>query len=310
MDGGFLNDVAVSNIYGRITEDVLAIPAKSRQFSPLVPGSVSLDEQEPASLDTITVLAPAATVERRAVLALALRALRPGAPYTMLAPKDKGGSRLGADLRAFGCGFDEVGRRHHRVCTGIRPAALTGIEEAIAMGASRWIEAIGAWSRPGVFSWDRLDPGSALLTHHLPGLAGRGADLGCGIGVLARAVLASPKVSEITLIDVDRRAVEATRRNVEDPRAVFRWGDVRRDGAGLTGLDFVVMNPPFHDGGTEDRSLGQGFIERAAQALRPGGRCWLTANRHLPYEGVLKPLFRTVQPVADAAGYKVISAQK
>ena len=33
-------------------------------------------------------------------------------------------------------------------------------------------------------------------------------------------------------------------------------------------LDWVIMNPPFHDGGTEDKQLGQAFIRRAADVLR------------------------------------------
>ena len=58
------------------------------------------------------------------------------------------------------------------------------------------------------------------------------------------------------------------------------------------------MNPPFHDGGTEDQALGQAFIRRAAEALRPGGTLWLVANRHLPYEATLSAAFKTV----DAEG--------
>ena len=78
----------------------------------------------------------------------------------------------------------------------------------------------------------------------------------------------------------------------------------------MTGLDFVVMNPPFHDSGIEDKALGQTFIQRAAAQLRSGGSCWLTANRHLPYEAILKPLFRRVTLVAEADGYKIYQAQK
>ncbi|WP_163545134.1 methyltransferase, partial [Klebsiella pneumoniae] len=62
----------------------------------------------------------------------------------------------------------------------------------------------------------------------------------------------------------------------------------------LKALDFVVMNPPFHDGGAEDKALGQAFVRRAADLLKPRGTCWLVANRHLPYEAVLAPLFKTV----------------
>src|SRR5690606_15710103 len=105
------------------------------------------------------------------------------------------------------------------------------------------------------------------------------ADLGCGLGVLAHAVLRSPAVTALTLVDLDRRAVEAARRNVRDPRALVVQADVRTLAA-PTNLDFVVMNPPFHDAGAEDRALGQGFIATAARLLRPGGTCWLVANRH------------------------------
>ena len=69
-------------------------------------------------------------------------------------------------------------------------------------------------------------------------------------------------VAGLALVDIDRRAVEAARRNVLDPRATFHWEDARR-APPLEGLDFVVMNPPFHDSGHESKALGQAFIRRA-----------------------------------------------
>jgi 16S rRNA (guanine1207-N2)-methyltransferase len=70
------------------------------------------------------------------------------------------------------------------------------------------------------------------------------------------------------------------------------------------------MNPPFHDGGREDQSLGVTFIQKAAAALRKGGVCWLVANRHLPYEAELEPLFATVTLKGQTGGYKVYEARK
>ncbi|NEX94682.1 class I SAM-dependent methyltransferase, partial [Caulobacter sp. 17J65-9] len=261
------------------------------------------------SLDAATLLAPPGTAERRYALAHALRALKPGGRLTALAPKDKGGSRLGKELAAFGCQVNETGKRHHRICVCERPAEPTGVAEAIAAGAPRFVERLGLWSQPGVFSWDRPDPGSALLLERLPALSGRGADLGSGIGFLAAKILASPKVESLALIDLDHRAVELARRNVEDARVTHRQADVRA-GVGLEGLDFVVMNPPFHDGGAEDKALGQAFIRRAAEALKTGGQLWLVANRHLPYEAVLKPLFARVRLDVETGGFKVYEARK
>lgn len=303
-----MTDAARQGAYGLPPESLVSLPSGTLQFSPLMPGAAALEDQEPASLEGFAMLAPPGTLERRHAMAQALRAVAPGAPFQILAPKDRGGARLAAELRALGCTVTDTAKRHHRICSGTRPPALTDLEATLAETGPRRILPYDLWTQPGVFSWDRLDPGSALLMRHLPALSGHGADFGCGIGMLARGVLTSAGVKSLLGIDIDRRAIEAARRNLDDPRVTLRWADLRRPDASLAKLDFVVMNPPFHEGGAEERSLGRAFIERAAAALRRGGRLWLTANRHLPYEGVLAPLFRSVTVVVEAEGYKVFEA--
>ena len=295
-------------LFGVLPPGLADIPDGAIQFSPLMPGARAFEQTPPGGLAGLALHAPQGTVERRAVVATALRSLAPGAPFSIMAAKDRGGLRLREELDAFGCAAQERSKSHFRICTGERPAALEGIEAAIAEGAPRLVEAIGLWSQPGVFSWDRIDPGSALLAAHLPRFSGQGADFGAGIGFLALAVLKSDNVRALTLFEIDRRAVELSRRNVADVRAQHMWADVRS--CTQQDLDFVVMNPPFHDSGREDKALGQEFIRRAAAALRKGGALWLVANRHLPYEAVLAPLFRKVAPVADGGGYKILCATR
>ncbi|MCE4225578.1 class I SAM-dependent methyltransferase [Methylobacterium sp. C25] len=298
-------------VYGLPSAELVVVPQHAAQVSPLIPGSARLEDHSLAAAPgPAVVLAPPGTSERRYTLALALRALAPGETLVALAPKDRGGSRLARELAGFGCMVAEEARRHHRICTVSRPAALDGLQDAIEEGRSRHIDNIALCTQPGIFSWNRIDPGSDLLLRHLPKLSGRGADFGCGLGVLALAVLHSETVSSLTMFDIDRRAVEMARRNVDDPRASVVWADLRQRDLALTRLDFVVMNPPFHDGGSEDQALGKAFIARAAEALRPGGTLWITANTHLPYEASLRAAFRNVIPVVSEGGYKVYEARK
>ena len=297
-------------VYGLPPVDLAEVPGDAVQVSPLIPGSARLEDLPDGSLDAATVLAPPGTVERRYVLAHTLRALVPGGRMIALAPKDRGGARLAKELAAFDCPAADEPRRHHRICRLARPPEPAGIGAAIDEGGPRHVDNLALCTQPGIFSWDRLDPGTALLLANLPPLKGRGADLGCGLGILSRAILGSPAVTALTLVEVDRRAVEMAQRNIADPRATIVWADIRAAGTVPGSLDFVVMNPPFHDGGTEDQALGRTFIARAAEALRKGGTLWLVANAHLPYETALGAAFRDVSVTIQAGGYRVYEARK
>ena len=92
-------------------------------------------------------------------------------------------------------------------------------------------------------------------------------------------------------------------------RLDFRWHDVT---GGLPDrYDFIVSNPPFHTQSRADRpDIGQRFITAAAAALKPGGRLWLVANRHLPYEQTLNDQFGEVRVAGERDGFKVIAAVK
>ena len=295
-------------LYGR-PPVVFDPPGDAIQTSPLIPDSAALEAQDPGSAASVMIYAPPGVLERRYVLALALRALKVGGRLDVMAPKDKGGSRLSKELKTFGLEVAETAKAHHRRCIALRPDVVIGVDEAIAAGAQQLVPGLEAWSQPGIFAWDRVDAGSALLAQHLPALKGKGADLGCGYGALATVILRSPKVVSLKLVDIDRRAIQAARRNIEDARAKVQWTDVRTL-ATNGDYDFVVSNPPFHDGGAEDRRLGWAFIRKAAEMLRKGGVLWLVANRHLPYEAELNAAFARVRPVADQGGYKVFEAVK
>lgn len=172
-------------------------------------------------------------------------------------------------------------------------------------------------SRPGLFAWDRIDDASALLASCLPlDLRGRGADLGAGFGFLAAEVMTRcAAVTGLDLYEADYEALELARLNLANlagaksaPTLGFHWHDVS---TGLPGrYEFIVTNPPFHQGRADLPDLGRSFITAAANALGPGGRLWLVANRHLPYEAALSSGFAKVRMVEMRDGFKVIEAVK
>jgi 16S rRNA (guanine1207-N2)-methyltransferase len=167
-------------------------------------------------------------------------------------------------------------------------------------------------SRPGLFSWDRIDPGSVLLADSVPEVTrGLGADFGAGTGFLAREVLSHCRnVTGMHLYEAEHRALACAAANLAAfDNVQIAWTDVTEGGPDAV-YDFIVMNPPFHTGRADAAGLGQAFIRAAARALKPGGTLWMVANRHLPYEGELAACFKSHEMLEDEAGYKVIRAER
>ena len=168
----------------------------------------------------------------------------------------------------------------------------------------------GFVTRPGVFSADGIDPASEALAAVLPVKLGREvADLGAGWGYLAARVLERAGVERVHLVESEHTALDCARRNVTDTRAEFHWADARH-WTPESGLDAVIMNPPFHTTRDADPSLGRDFIRAAARVLKPGGSLWMVANRHLPYESTLAECFGDITALPGDNRFKLVHARR
>lgn len=165
-------------------------------------------------------------------------------------------------------------------------------------------------ARAGCFSADHADRGSRLLLDCLPDLAGRGADLGAGWGYLSAEILRRfPEIAAIDLFEAESAALEDARTNLgADPRCTFHWSDVAAGLPKCEPYDWIVSNPPFHEGRRADPAIGQAFITAAWAAIRRRGKFVLVANRNLPYEAELRRRFREVTLLKEADGFKVYLA--
>lgn len=264
----------------------------------------------------VMVLPPRQRDEARALLARAVALTAPGGCVLASAANDAGARSHAADLARL---VGPVSALSKHKCRAFWSEPLGQVDEALlaqwqALDAPRPIAEGRFLSRPGLFAWDRIDPGSALLAQHLPGtLRGHAADLGAGFGYLTAELLARcPGISAVDLFEAELRALELARRNLAPlaARAALgcHWHDVT--GGLPRRYDVIVCNPPFHSGAAARLDLGHRFIEVAAQSLQPAGCLWLVANRHLAYEQVLAGAFARVRTVVQAHGFKIIEAVK
>lgn len=277
--------------------------------------SAALPDQEQI-YDLVLVLLPKNMVEAKGLLAGGLLRLKDGGMIVCAADNKAGGARLGKIFAALGIDIiSEESKHKARVMWGcansinketLQQAILDAQERDICDGAYR--------SVPGIFGWDKIDRGSQILLSALPqNIGGQGADFGCGYGYLSAHILnAYPKVKKICCIDADYRALQMSRKNLasQELRTSFMWHDLSHAPKSLSGLDFIVMNPPFHEGRSTEIGLGISFIQNAAQALRNNGALYMVANKHLPYEQTLASVFSSVEKISEQAGFKIFCARK
>ncbi len=145
----------------------------------------------------------------------------------------------------------------------------------------------------GVFSTDRIDPGTRLLLQEAPhptDVMGDLLDLGCGYGPIAVSLARRAPEARVWAVDVNERAVALCAENavangaervhpvvVDDagspvagaPHDVSSLPDVRFDG--------IWSNPPIRIG----KAALHGLLTLWLDRLAPGAKAWLVVQRHL-----------------------------
>lgn len=168
---------------------------------------------------------------------------------------------------------------------------------------------ISFFSKPGLFGWQKLDKGSALLWElAAPHLQSSGAssllDLGCGYGYLGLMTHRLP-LERLVLTDNNAAALAMATYNAEHNgiAAEVIGADC---GEGITGkFDAVLCNPPFHQGFSVSGDLTTRFLRSARSHLNASGRAWFVVNRFIPLEQKASGLFTQADVLADSNGFKV-----
>ncbi len=162
--------------------------------------------------------------------------------------------------------------------------------------------------KPGVWSWDRLDPGTAALLEVAEVEPGDGVlDLGCGTGVIGAVASSLAPQGHVTLVDCNVAAVTCAERTlaangVSNAEARLADGVI---GLSPASFDLVLSHLP------RGRAVQQELIRGAAWVLRPGGRFYFVASKRAGVKGAVayaRELFGRCGVVRQKKGYHVALA--
>ena len=169
----------------------------------------------------------------------------------------------------------------------------------------------------GVFSRERLDPGSRLLIEALELTeVSVPLDLGCGYGPVGLAISRELPARQVYMSDLNSRAIELTKENARlngISNVVIKQGDGLSPwrellNAGLS-FDLVVTNPPLRTGKQTVLEL----FRDAYHHLTPDGSLWAVIRTNQGAKSYLRELqtiFGQAEVVAIKGGYRVLRAKK
>lgn len=160
----------------------------------------------------------------------------------------------------------------------------------------------------GVFSKNHIDSATELLIKTVyDEVGGDILDIGCGYGVIGITLASSDKVNNVTMIDVNRRALELTKRNaiknkVQDKTVIIESNGFENV---KNRYDAVITNPPIRAGKTV---IYQMYAD-AKKHLKNGGALYIVINKKHGAPSTLKylnELFGNTEILDKKAGFNVI----
>lgn len=220
-------------------------------------------------------------------------------------PAEAGSRRERASRRTVRRSGDS-GREHYFTANPTAPARASVVTFQ-AGGREFRLRAAG-----GVFSAERLDPGTAVLLRKapLPGPATEGTllDLGCGYGPVACVLATLAPRATVYAVDVNSRALELTRANADQLGV-----DITACGPDEVPAELrfaqIWSNPPIRIGKPALHALLRHWLAR----LAPDGVAWLVVARHLGGDSLaawLRDEGHDVVRHASQQGYRVLRVRR
>ncbi len=163
----------------------------------------------------------------------------------------------------------------------------------------------------GVFSKDKVDTGTHILLNVIKdqSLSGNVADIGCGIGVIGIIVKKLFPETEITMVDVNSRAVELSVFNAQKNGVECNVLESNGFEKLIEGYETVICNPPIRAG----KVVIYQIFDESYEHLNPGGSLWIVMRKQHGALSAIKKLemrFNEVKIIDKDKGFYVIKATK
>jgi 16S rRNA (guanine1207-N2)-methyltransferase len=196
------------------------------------------------------------------------------------------------------------------IASGPLPSAAPELRREFHADLGLWICATGA-----TFAGARIDIGTRALLAVLPQAApdaATAADLGCGSGVVAAALAHARPGVAVLATDASAGAVASAAATAR-ANGLTNVTVTRDDALGDqpdSSLDLVLLNPPFHLGGTLHTGAASKLFAAAARVLKPGGELWTVYNSHLAYRSELAKVVGETDEVSRNSKFTVTRSRK
>lgn len=164
----------------------------------------------------------------------------------------------------------------------------------------------------GVFSKNHVDIATSFLLKTIyEEVQGDVLDVGCGYGVIGISVAKKSNVRSVTMLDVNRRALELAQRNSERNKINDKIKIVESDGFEKIDekYDTIITNPPIRAG----KSVIYKMYEDAKEHLKDGGVLYLVINKKHGAPSTitfLNTLFGNCEVLDKKTGFNVIKCVK
>jgi len=159
---------------------------------------------------------------------------------------------------------------------------------------------------PGVFSQNSLDTGTEVLLAHLPDMiTGKVLDFGCGAGVIAAYIGAIYPKTKLTLVDVSALALHSAQTTLTLNQLSGEYIASNSLSHVNERYDFVISNPPFHQGVKTHYAATEQFLADIKQNLTSKGSITVVANSFLKYLPIMESAIGRTKTLVIKKGFAV-----